>query len=41
MSDKDRDRLLKNATDWVGEAEAAGSALAPFRGVPFPVEVKR
>jgi transcriptional regulator with XRE-family HTH domain len=31
MDEKDQDRLLKQATDWVTESGQPASALAPFR----------
>lgn len=33
LSDKDRDRLLRMATEWVGESVQQASTAAPFRAL--------
>lgn len=38
LSDKDKERLLKNAADWVGETEGPRSVGAPFNRPPRIME---
>lgn len=41
LSETDQDRLLKNATDWIGQTESARTSAAPFRHRPLETIIER